>query len=88
MQEAIGQYQRLLEDRTRVLGPDHPATLTTRSALAHWLGRAGQVQEAAGQFERLLEDRTRVLGPDHPETLRTRSNLAYWREMLNHRRSN
>jgi hypothetical protein len=50
VQEATGQYQRLLADRTRVLGPDHPDTLLTRNNLAHWLGKAGQVQEATGQF--------------------------------------
>ena len=60
------------------LGPDHPATLTTRGNLASCLGRAGRVAEAAGQFEQLLADRQRVLGPDHPATLRTRNNLAHW----------
>jgi hypothetical protein len=28
--------QRLLEDQVRVLGPDHPATLTIRNNLAYW----------------------------------------------------
>jgi hypothetical protein len=36
VQEAIGQYQQLLADVLRVLGPDHPHTLTTRSDLANW----------------------------------------------------
>ena len=78
MQEAVGQFRQLLADRARVLGPDHPDTLTTRNNLASWLGEAGQVQEAIGQFRQLLDDRVRVLGPDHPDTLITRSNLAYW----------
>ncbi|MFI0813193.1 hypothetical protein [Streptomyces echinatus] len=26
----------LLEDRIRILGPDHPDTLTTQNNLAHW----------------------------------------------------
>ena len=38
MQEAIGQFRRLLDDQVRVLGPDHPDTLTTRNNLASWLG--------------------------------------------------
>ena len=36
MQGGINQLRPLLEDRTRVLGPDHPDTLTTRSDLANW----------------------------------------------------
>lgn len=31
----------LLEDQLQVLGPDHPYTLMTRNALAHWRERAG-----------------------------------------------
>jgi len=42
VQEAIGQYQRLLEDQTRVLGPDHPATLTTGNNLAYWLEQSSR----------------------------------------------
>ncbi|GHF46074.1 hypothetical protein GCM10010359_55670 [Streptomyces morookaense] len=31
----------LLDDRVRVLGPDHPDTLNTRHNLARWRGKAG-----------------------------------------------
>jgi len=34
--------EELLTDRLRVLGPDHPHTLTTRHMLASWRGRAGE----------------------------------------------
>jgi Tetratricopeptide repeat len=78
VEEAVAQFQQLLTDQTRVLGADHPATLTTRSNLAHWLGEAGRIEEAVTQFEQLLTDRTRVLGADHPATFTTRNNLAYW----------
>jgi hypothetical protein len=37
--EAVAEFQTLLEDRRRVLGPDHPDTLWTRNTLAFWLGR-------------------------------------------------
>jgi hypothetical protein len=36
VQEAIGQSRQLLEDQARLLGPDHPDTLTTRNNLAYW----------------------------------------------------
>lgn len=41
IQEALTQFQQLLTDQTRVLGPDHPNTLTTREHVSYWLGRAG-----------------------------------------------
>jgi len=34
--EAATEFRRLLDDYTRLLGPDHPATLRTRKNLAHW----------------------------------------------------
>ncbi len=42
--EAIEQFRLHLKALTRILGPDHPDTLTTRNNLALWLG-----QPAAGQ---------------------------------------
>jgi hypothetical protein len=36
---AATAYAELLTDRLRVLGPDHPRTLTTRQELAHWRRR-------------------------------------------------
>jgi Flp pilus assembly protein TadD len=73
---AVAQFQQLLTDYQRVLGPDHPDTLRTRSNLAFWLRQTGQVDEAVAQFQQLLTDQRRVLGPDHPDTLRTRGYLG------------
>jgi hypothetical protein len=33
---AVQAFEGLLEDRLRVLGPDHPNTQTTRNNLAGW----------------------------------------------------
>ena len=68
----------LLPDRERVLGRDHPDTLTTRSNIAHWTGESGDAREALRLFAELLPDQERVLGRDHPDTLRTRNNIAAW----------
>jgi hypothetical protein len=76
---AVAAFEQLLTDWERVLGPDHPGTLTTRNNLAWWRGEAGDAAGAVAAFEQLLTDRERVLGPDHPHTLMTRSNLAFWR---------
>ncbi|WP_158068358.1 tetratricopeptide repeat protein [Serinicoccus sp. CNJ-927] len=78
VKDAITEFEVLLEDRTRVLGPEAPATLITRNNLAYWLGEDGRVKDAIAQSEQLLENRTRVLGPEAPDTLNTRNNLAYW----------
>jgi Tetratricopeptide repeat len=73
-------YADLLPDHTRVLGPDHPDTLTTRGNLARWTGEAGHPEQARQLSADLLLDHERVLGPDHPKTLATRHNLTHWTE--------
>ncbi|MDQ3151759.1 MAG: tetratricopeptide repeat protein [Actinomycetota bacterium] len=37
---AATAFEQLLTDYLRVLGPDHPHTLTTRSNLAYWHSKA------------------------------------------------
>ncbi|MFE5793948.1 tetratricopeptide repeat protein [Streptomyces sp. NPDC056503] len=76
---AADAYTELLTDRLRILGPDHPDTLTARHNLATWRGEAGDPAGAADTYTELLTDRLRILGPDHPATLTTRNNLAHWR---------
>jgi hypothetical protein len=71
----------LLPDRERLLGPDHPDTLRTRSNIASWTGECGDAPEAVRLLTALLPDYERVLGPDHPETLTTRQ----WIEWLSRR---
>jgi len=38
---AAAALEHLLIEFLRVLGPDHPDTLTTRSNLAYWRGQGG-----------------------------------------------
>ena len=75
-QTTIDMYEALLPAMTRILGPDHPDILRTRSnvALAHQ--QAGDLQTAIDMYEALLPAMTRILGPDHPHTFRARSNVA------------
>ena len=75
---ALNTGTELLPDQERVLGPDHPDTLTTRNNIAHWTGQSGDAREALRLFQELLPDQERVLGPDHPDTLSTRNNIAHW----------
>ena len=60
----------------RVLGPDHPDTLITRTTSRTGPASAGTAAEALRLFQELLPDQVRVLGPDHPDTLTTRDNIA------------
>ena len=75
---ARGRYAALLPVYERVLGPEHPDTLTIRANLAYWTGETGDAAAARDQYAALLPIRERVLGPEHPDTLRARNNLAYW----------
>lgn len=70
--------RQVLDSYLQRLGPDHPLTLTARSELARWTGRAGDPMGAAKQYAALLRTREQVLGNEHPETLTDQADLAYW----------
>jgi tetratricopeptide (TPR) repeat protein len=74
---AIDTGIRTLADSERVLGADHPQTLSSRNNLAGAYESAGRLAQAIELHERTLADRERVLGADHPDTLTSRDNLAY-----------
>ena len=74
--EAEPLYRQALEGRTRVLGPDHPDTLSGINNLAMCIHTQSHRSEAEPLFRQALDGRTRVLGPDHPETLSSINNLA------------
>jgi hypothetical protein len=67
-----GFFAEVARDRARVLGPDHPDTLTSRHQQASYLGRAGERRKAARLFAEVAGDRARVLGPEHPATILSR----------------
>lgn len=46
--EALRLFIELLPDQMRVLGSDHPDTLTTRNNIATWTGLTGQSDQAEG----------------------------------------
>ncbi|WP_256274801.1 tetratricopeptide repeat protein, partial [Actinomyces sp. HMSC08A09] len=51
LDEAITLYERNFEDCIRILGPDHPHTLTSRNNLASAYRAAGRTEEAEVLFE-------------------------------------
>ncbi|WP_203959100.1 tetratricopeptide repeat protein, partial [Sphaerisporangium siamense] len=76
LSRAVPVFEQTLTDRRRVLGEDHPTTLTSRNNLAHAYQLAGQLDKAISLYEQTLTDRRRVLGEDHPTTLTSRNDLA------------
>lgn len=75
--ESVKQYRRLVTDRSRILGPDHPDTLTARNDLAYARQNSGEHREAVREFAAVTADRARLLGPDAPDTLVSRLGLAF-----------
>jgi tetratricopeptide (TPR) repeat protein len=66
-----------LRHAERVLGVEHPHTLTIRNHQATAYRQAGRSGEAIASFEALSADREQILGAAHPDTLITRNDLAY-----------
>ncbi len=69
-------YLHALEARERVLGRNHPDTLTSVNNLAILYHKQGRYSEAEPLLVRALETSERVLGQDHPDTLTSINNLA------------
>ena len=74
--QAIVVGKSLVVDSERVLGFDHPDTLTSQNNLAVAYQVAGRPAEAIPLFERTLAALERLLGPDHLDVVTTRNNLA------------
>ncbi|MFF0768532.1 tetratricopeptide repeat protein [Nonomuraea wenchangensis] len=73
---AIHCFKRVHTTYERVLGGDHPDSLTSRNNLASAYQSAGDLGRAIPLYEQTLADSERVLGGDHPDTLASRNNLA------------
>jgi plasmid stability protein len=70
------QFRDVLAIRLRVLGPDHPDTLTTRHQIAVAMSARGDHPGAEAEYRDVLTTRLRVQGPDHPHTLTTRHQIS------------
>ncbi|MBL0926830.1 MAG: tetratricopeptide repeat protein [Phycisphaerales bacterium] len=61
--------ERMLEDRARVLGEDHPDTLASMNNLAIVYNKLRRFDKCDELNRRGLETSIRVLGPEHPDTI-------------------
>ncbi|RHZ52142.1 hypothetical protein CDV55_102329 [Aspergillus turcosus] len=73
---AEDQYLRVLDIRRRVLGPEHPNTLTSMNSLASNYWKQGRWKDAEELGVEVLKLRKQVLGPEHPNTLASMGSLA------------
>ena len=78
--QAIQLDERVTAGYERILGTDHPDTLTARANLATSYRSAGRTNDAIALEEQVVTDREHILGTNHPDTLTARGNLAtsYW----------
>jgi len=74
--EAEKSFSQVIETRQRVLGAEHPDTLTSIANLASTFWNQGRWKEAKGLEVQVIETRKRVLGAEHPDTLTSMANLA------------
>jgi|CXWL01.1.fsa_nt_gi tetratricopeptide (TPR) repeat protein/tRNA A-37 threonylcarbamoyl transferase component Bud32 len=65
-----------LATHRRVLGDDHPDTLTSIKNMGVLLQDQGKLEEAMPYLRESLEGRRRVLGDDHPDTLDSINNMG------------
>jgi len=68
--------ERVLAERSRLLGPHHPDTIASRSNVAYFIGESGDRVGARDLYATVVADRQRVLGAEHPGTLGSRHRYA------------
>ncbi|KAG9232660.1 hypothetical protein BJ875DRAFT_514103 [Amylocarpus encephaloides] len=74
--EAENLDMLVMETRKRVLGQEHPDTLTSIANLASTYRNQGRWNEAENLDILVMETRKRVLGQEHPDILTSIANLA------------
>jgi hypothetical protein len=62
-------HRQALQSGEKVLGREHPDTLTSMSNLASVLNSQGKYEEAEKMHRRALEMKEVMLGREHPSTL-------------------
>ena len=68
--------REVLEKMQKILGDEHPNTITAIANLAITLGDQGKLEEAAAMEREVLEKRRKILGDEHPDTITAMANLA------------
>jgi tetratricopeptide (TPR) repeat protein/predicted Ser/Thr protein kinase len=74
--EAGKQIERVLDLRRRLLGAEHPDTLSSERSLAVIYRYQGKADQAESLLNKVLGIQRRLLGADHPNTLESAYDLA------------
>jgi predicted O-linked N-acetylglucosamine transferase (SPINDLY family) len=74
--EAAAIQKEVLAKGKRILGEEHPNTISAMNNLASTLGDQGQLEEAIAMQEQTVEKMRRILGINHPNTKIAVQNLA------------
>jgi len=74
--QGIRMIEAVIDLRSKVLGPDHPDTLTALQALAEANRMAGHADAAFEASKKAVTARVEALGPAHPDTLTSRMGLG------------
>ena len=72
----------MLEVGKKVLGAEHPSTLTATIFLAVVFWAQERRSEAIKLVEEVVELRKKVLGANHPQTISAINVLAEWKDVL------
>lgn len=72
----LALYRRALAAREKVLGPEHPNTLSSVNNLAALYESQGRYGEAEPLHRRALAGREKALGLEHPDTLSVQLNYT------------
>jgi len=80
--EAEAPFEEVFQTRKRMLGAEHPDTLTSMNNLSVIYKHQGRWKEAEELDVQVMETRKRVLGEEHPDTLTSMANLAstFWNQ--------
>ena len=76
---SIDLFQRVLADRERILGVEHPDTISARANLAASYWQAGRTSDAIPMQEGVVADSERILGVEHPDTISAAETLRQWK---------
>lgn len=80
--QSLPLFEQILAGRRRLLGDDHPATLTSMNNLAVSRRNVGDLEGAQELHGQTLAARRRVLGEDHPATLTSMRYLTAFQQEL------
>jgi Tetratricopeptide repeat len=74
--EAEQPQLQVIDTRKKLLGAEHPKTLTSMSNLASTYGKQGRWNEVEQLEVQVMDMKKKLLGAEHPYTLTSMANLA------------